>query len=793
MYEPILMRNQVLQSRLSEEAFEKRVAKARKASRTMKALERRIEGGKSLNQAIEEVLPKSRRSWAIRNWPKYRTDGWEGLIQANRGREPNVTQECEDVVIAARLANPRITLEAMNQILQDRKVTPLPSEAVVKRIFTRADGRRRSAKKKAEPEQKEGKVVELALAGAELLLAAEMETKGIEGLTQEVVQRGQEALEESKGKVPKPDRERRDTKGRFTAEYNRARRRKPGEPTAGYLRPAADKGAEKVASWARFVHEKAETVEQKVKMLVFEPLVNQNKGWNGLRAAPTQDLQEVLGYAYMPSTLAKFSSALAQADGGPRMLERVGKVWHQVAEKNWGESGAMAALYVDNHVKPVWTSQYTQSGKVSRLNQVMPCLTTTYVHSGAGTPVVVVVKSGTASLAPKLVELVEQAEKQLGTEIGRAVVIDAEGSTFDILSGYKGKRVIVTPLKPGQAGKVEITYRPGSYYRPYRERDELRVAQVVLHHKSTGRSVELHALMIRRPHRESDTVLLTTGIELGMSGRELADLYYRRWPVQENAFREGAAVKLAQHRGNCGDRVVNVAVVTELEKNQFQDKALTQKLTELQAQGEERVRSAEQAHRVHQQAQQKLKRYRKRVDELGSSSESVRTAERGRAVEQHHQALMEAEAAAATYFAAEQKRQQHQEAHDKAASKTELLRERAQKLKPQQIVRRVDVSLDTVMTAVKLTAAQLIAFVLRMYLVSMPMTAETFVSRVLSIKGRREIREDQERVVFYENPRDPEINAVLTQACQRLNTRELHRNGKRVFYEIRPPPPAAPQ
>ena len=113
MYQPILVRNQILKSRLSEEAFEKRVRAARKASRTMKALERRIEEGKSLNQAIAEVLPKSRRSWAIRNWPEYRTDGWEALIEGRRGREPKVTQECEDVVIAARLANPKYSAPQM--------------------------------------------------------------------------------------------------------------------------------------------------------------------------------------------------------------------------------------------------------------------------------------------------------------------------------------------------------------------------------------------------------------------------------------------------------------------------------------------------------------------------------------------------------------------------------------------------------------------------------------------------------------------------------------------------------
>ncbi len=95
------------------------------------------------------------------------------------------------------------------------------------------------------------------------------------------------------------------------------------------------------------------------------------------------------------------------------------------------------------------------------------------------------------------------------------MVIDAEGSTFDILEACKGKRVIVTPLKPGRVGQLEVSYDRGSYYRPFRQGDELRVARVTLHHKTTGRTLELHALLVRRRHREADTVLLTTGVELG--------------------------------------------------------------------------------------------------------------------------------------------------------------------------------------------------------------------------------------------------------------------------------------
>jgi hypothetical protein len=41
----------------------------------------------------------------------------------------------------------------------------------------------------------------------------------------------------------------------------------------------------------------------------------------------------------------------------------------------------MAALYIDNHAKEVWSSLFTQSGKVAHLNRVMPCITTTYARA----------------------------------------------------------------------------------------------------------------------------------------------------------------------------------------------------------------------------------------------------------------------------------------------------------------------------------------------------------------------------------------------------------------------------
>jgi len=97
-----------------------------------------------------------------------------------------------------------------------------------------------------------------------------------------------------------------------------------------------------------------------------------------------------------------------------------------------------------------------------------------------------------------------------------------------------------------------------------------------------------------------------------------------------------------------------------------------------------------------------------------------------------------------------------------------------------------------ILTAIKLTAAQLISFSLREYLPAMPMTIETFVRRVFSVKGRREVTSNEERIVFYEIPRDPKVTAALHDACRRLDGRSLQRLGRRLRYAVAPAPPTSP-
>jgi len=725
---PTLPRLIIAKSRLSPSTWDSRVAKARMTEETMKAIAGRRAQGRSLNQAIAEMLPPSRRGWAIRHWGAYQRDGFEGLIDARLPRERKQTRACEEVVQIARLVNPKVTVPEVLKILEASHVRPLPSESTIRRTFTRVDERRRYAQKKQRSNEQH---VEMPLAGGELLLAAEAETQIISTLVHEVVDLGREVRDKSADQRPSRDIGVRDAHGRFTADYNHQRRRKPGEPIASYLRSAQEKAEGQVLSGLRFVHETPATLEAKIRMLIFEPLVNPTKGWDGLRVGQVQGLEPLTGYAYMPNTLSKFTSGLARCDAGPRLLQGLGKQANAVAQQRWGEAGAMAAIYVDNHVKEVWSSLFTRSGKVTHLNRVMPCITTTYVHSGAGTPLVAVVQSGSAPLAPRLVDLTVQAEQLVDDGVRRAVVIDTEGSTFDLLDTFSNeKRVIVTPLKPSRMSALDLSYSPGSYFRPYRERDELRIAHAMLHHKTTNRSIEVDALIVRREHREGDTILLTNGVQLGMRGRDLADLYYLRWPIQENAFKEGGAVRLAEHRGNCGTIVSNIVVVETLAKLEKRASVAQDKLRQL----DEQRQAVVQVRQERERAAQVLADRQQELAQLACDKETNWEAF-GQCLRDCGDAYRQDQERAQALRRVEAKEAANESRRVKLTGDLKRVTEKREALESQKTIRQLDVALDSVLTATKLAAAFLIAFVLREYLGSMPMTAATFVARVLSIQG----------------------------------------------------------
>jgi hypothetical protein len=783
MYEPSTPKMIAVRSRVSDETWQRRVAEAREAEATVKEILAMMEAeGISQNKAIRRLLPEDKRSWAIARLNRYKAEGFEALISSKTPREPKLSREIAPVVHTLREANPKATVEEAWAALKRRGVKPLPSEATIKREFRKVDDRRRYAEKKRKAETPE--VTELELAGGQLLAAAEVETGLTEAMTATVVEYTEAAQDASDGTPYEGDVAHRDREGKFTKTYNRKRKRKPGEKVASYLLPAEEKGEERPDDWARFTHEKEKTLRFKTATLVHMPAVVQGKGWDALREPGTEALEELTGFAYMPSTMAKYTSALAISGLGDALLETVGKQWHLTAQEHWNEAGGLSAIYVDNMAKEVWSSLFTKAGKVSHLSRVMPCITTTYVHTGAGTPLVMGVHSGSAPLAEDLLKTVERAEETLEMEVERVTVIDAEGSTFDVLQSFKNAgRAIVTPLKPSRLKELELRYEPGSYYRPFREHDELRVAKGTLARRSSKEALEVGVLLIRRQGREQETVLVTTGLEMGMKGRQLAELYFNRWPMQENTFKDWRALQLGEHRGNCSRMVTNVRVVTKLEKLVARREEMETKRDELTRQADEEERARVTAAHELRKVDTALEVRRRRLDEVIESGKTGGAAF-AKAAKEHHSALELHEKLTTQLDEVTKRSEKAARKRDELTRKLEAIKEDEGRLESMQTIRELDVEQDKILTAHKLAAAGIMTYALREYFPGAPMTPATFQDRVLKLRGRREVTADRDHVTLYANPRDPQMAERLEAACDRITKRRLMRDGRRLSFSI---------
>lgn len=180
--------------------WQKRVDDAEEARHLIEAVVAEMRRGFSRNDAIDRVLPSSKRSWATRRLLRYRAIGFEGLFDTRLPREPDasrrVARNAAEEVVAV---DPSVDFAVVLPVLQDRGVQPLPSPATIRKELARAGAivKREETRRRAEEE-----IVDLPFASGELLLAAELETGGITALAKEVFAIGREAKAASEGLEP---------------------------------------------------------------------------------------------------------------------------------------------------------------------------------------------------------------------------------------------------------------------------------------------------------------------------------------------------------------------------------------------------------------------------------------------------------------------------------------------------------------------------------------------------------------------------------------------------------------
>jgi transposase len=770
--------------RLDEDGRNERLAAAQHRERVLKAVDAQMIRGASERQAVKS-LGVDRSSY--RRWKKkYDAHGLDGLIDWRMPPKPEeMPKEVRTAICTLRRADPNVAVEEIVAHVAKHH-NYQTSATTVKRVL-RAEGlsRRRGPVSGAEVGERR-----LELGGMKLVEAAALETGYLEALTLAVIaQREGVELPEP---APEVDTSDRDEFGRFLSSYNE-RYRKGAEDEIGPGFACVEETRQEKDPWRFHLMGVGDhIIARKLWALMTSPLLGSGR-WDGIRVARGELLGELCGYPYMPSTLDLFTRELKYLGVSSTLWEVHAVKWLEQT-RQWGDERRAAVLYVDETNKPVWTELFSQSTAVSSVGRVMPGLEVVSFHTGYGVPLWMVTHSGRAPLVREVPHLLRELQEILeGAEVGRIVVIDAEGNSVPFLKGLEqGERARgwVTRLKPSLVEDKRIFNRTN--YRAYRDGDRVRMGECEFNDPDVkGGTFRMRVLEVERRSKGSITYLGASMLldDQEWKPQEIADLYFDRWPAQEASFRAvNQAVGLKDVNGYGKQLVDNVSVLTELDK-------LDARLRRLEERAEAKSGAIVELTAELMEQEKELKRQQQRQETLSRQVEKqVLGGERitpklQALVEEQREVGGEVVALSAKVDKLQQKVQDTAGQCHRIKVDFEKCYEKREKLEPRRRIFKHDVELDSLFSLLKVGLVLLVTYVLKEYLGDARMEPVTFLERLATLPARQRTTPQLEIVTFDYNRRDPDVMAILAEHCETINAKQLHTRSGRVFrMQVEPPP-----
>ena len=727
----------------------------------------------------------------LRRWRKrYEEYGFDGLVDWRLPPGvPSMPAEVRGAVCTLRRADPNVGVDVIIEHVREHH-NFTTSATKVKRVLREEGLARRPGPPGGANQSGEQ---HLELGGMKLLEAALEETGYVKALGNAISEHLKGLHQPSrKGPVDSTDR---DQFGRFEPSYNDRYRKDesdeigPGFATVDSKREGLD------PTRLHAYGARDDVIERKLLALMTSPLLG-NGRWDGIRVSRGELLEELCGFAYMPSTLELFSRELKYAGVSSTLWETHARLWLEQT-RQWGDERRAAVLYIDETNKPIWTELFSQSSKVSSVGRVMPALELVCFHSGYGVPLWITTHSGRTPLVNAVPELLtEFQELNDNAEVGRIVVIDAEGNSVPFLKQLEQSepsRNWVTRFKPSLIEGKQIFDR--TRYRPYRDGDRIRMGWVDLNDPELkGAKFRVRVVEVERRSKGTVTYLGASKLldEREWKAADIADLYFDRWPNQEADFRAvNQALRFKQVHGYGKQLVDNIAVVTELDE-------LDQKVSNTQEQVQQRTEQL-QLHQSQLHEQRKvLRRLQQRHKTLTRNLQDSIT--RGqtltsklRKMAQEHKSLTQQVSQVTRAVNRDEKKVARLSSQvERQEQQIEQYQERQQVLDSRRRIFKHDVELDSIFSVLKFGLVLTITFVLKEYFGNAHMAPVTFLERLATLPARLRVLPQKEILTFPYSRRDPEIMALLTKCCDAINARGLRtRSGRTLQLRVEPPPPPA--
>jgi len=291
-----------------------------------------------------------------------------------------------------------------------------------------------------------------------------------------------------------------------------------------------------------------------------------------------------LAYGYRHTE--RFLAELAKVGGDAPLTEALASWTAALWKPQPGRASAPSSVfYVDGHRKAVYADRLIPRGLVGRLDKVLGCRALVVLHDQEGHPLLVTTHRGDQHLTSGLPAIITHYEQAADLQRLERVVVDREGMAAEFLATLVSQgRTVVTLLRTDQYVGLE-SFREVGEFVPWRvDRQGKVIREVALARFSLplpehpGQALDLRVALIRdlcrhvpdeqrtedeplrwdekpdgthehwldanwqaTPLPASPTVpklipIVTTAPEA--DAVELAQMYTRRWPAQENAIRD---------------------------------------------------------------------------------------------------------------------------------------------------------------------------------------------------------------------------------------------------------------
>lgn len=781
MYEPsdpVLLR---LKAKLLGASWDKRVAEARVHAAVCERLLTLVEGGTTLGTAIRaHGGGEPDATWRAR-LGRFRAGGVEGLIDRRYlAGEEKVTPEIEAFVRGLKHANPDLTSEKVAAAVSAH--TGVPIAASTLRPFLKRAG---LARREGRPSGRPPIVEPLALAGAELLKAAAIHTGVVRRLTDEV----SAALARLPAPAPesvRDDRANRDPNGRFLSGYNADQGRGDGE-LGPRFRSAEEHRNEKDLPAMQVVRLSKEILHRKLLAMVLLPCVIPSPRWEALSHWQGDLLGPLVGFPYQPETLGKFLRELKHAGMAGPLRDAVARYWLGREARAGNLVGAIL-LYGDTSTKPVWTHHFSRCVPVAKLGgRIMPATSTISLHTGCGTPVIYRSFSGHVSLPQQVPALLREFEAIAGPgSAERVIVMDRESHSIALFKELAAAGwCYIVPLCTSVTGP-KATFDSVSAWEPYRDTgDEVCEGRILLRDSRTQEEDEWVRAVARRRRRTGKVAWYATNTrKVLFDAPTVIERYFARWPLQEHVFREGTGrIGLDVHHGFGRIKIQNVAVVGAIERLDGRLHALDASLATAKAAQERVGEDGDRWGAVHGRMVAHRNALRAAFDEVmsegrGNTPEARETHESVRAADEWLDAQVPQLKKQA---AAEQKVERR--VGRLLAAQTRANEERTG-LERRREVYTIDVELDEVMTAFKLTFMNLAMYFVREFLGKEPVELETLIQAVFSLPGERIRTKHTETIRIWRQPRERRFMPLVEKACEKLSALKLTSAKRRLRFEL---------